>query len=753
MKIDLSQFRQTFLQESAEHVESMEAGLLALRSAPDDVEILNAIFRSAHSIKGGAGSFGLTHLVRFTHGLENLLDRLRSLEMPATAEVISLLLRCVDVLRAMLEGGEDGGMPEGAPELVAQIEGLTAREAPSAERFTTPAASKREVSPEEPLDDGRAPGRGLNFYRVEFRPHREMFSSGTNPIMLLRNLAALGTVSVCQLHAEELPSLEQLDPAQCYLSWTVELASSSSEEELREVFEFVEHLAEITVQHVDQPRQTEKGLALHRSAVQGRTLEAVPVAVPEQLGPVERRSADERRKLEERRKAEERRAAKKTAATAESSSIRVATEKVDRLIDLVGELVIAQVMTAQMVEDFEPSCLPKLREAVAAMERSTRELHERVMAVRMMPVGTLFQRYGRVVYDIAQATGKQIRLETDGEETEIDKSMLELLGDPLTHLIRNAADHGIESSEVRLAANKPAEGLIHMRACHRSGRIVIEITDDGAGIDTVRVRAKAVERGLIAEEAELSDDQLRMLIFAPGFSTREEVSDLSGRGVGMDVVKRNVQQLNGTVSLASELGSGSTVSIELPLTLAILEGLLVRVADRTLVLPLLAVVEAVPSMGRIVRVAEQGEVIVIRAESIPVLRLCRFLGVQPDPLDPAALKSADPGAEPAEDQRLVVVAEAGRKKIGLVVDELLGQQQVVVKSLEKNLHKVEGLMGATILGDGRVAPIIDVTALSELNLFSIGHKAKKKTRSGSSALSAPALSAPLARGISAHELV
>ncbi len=430
-----------------------------------------------------------------------------------------------------------------------------------------------------------------------------------------------------------------------------------------------------------------------------------------------------------------------------------ATEKVDRLIDLVGELVIAQVMTAQMVEDFEPSCLPKLREAVAAMERSTRELHERVMAVRMMPVGTLFQRYGRVVYDIAQATGKQIRLETDGEETEIDKSMLELLGDPLTHLIRNAADHGIESAEVRLAANKPAEGLIHMRAFHRSGRIVIEITDDGAGIDTVRVRAKAVERGLIAEEAELSDDQLRMLIFAPGFSTREEVSDLSGRGVGMDVVKRNVQQLNGTVSLASELGSGSTVSIELPLTLAILEGLLVRVADRTLVLPLLAVVEAVPSMGRIVRVAEQGEVIVIRGESIPVLRLCRFLGVQLDPLDPCALKSADPCAEPAEDQRLVVVAEAGRKKIGLVVDELLGQQQVVVKSLEKNLHKVEGLMGATILGDGRVAPIIDVTALSELNLFSIGHKAKKTPRSGSSALSVPALSAPLARGLSAHEPV
>jgi two-component system, chemotaxis family, sensor kinase CheA len=745
MKIDLSQFRQTFLQESAEHVESMEAGLLALRSAPDDVEILNAIFRSAHSIKGGAGSFGLTHLVRFTHGLESLLDRLRSLEMPATAEVISLLLQSVDVLRAMLAGGEEAGIPEGAAQLAEQIESLCAGDGAS-EEPVGPTRSASEARPEELSDDDRAPGRKLNFYQVQFRPHREMFSSGTNPIMLLRNLAALGTVSVCHLHAEDLPPLAQLDPGLCYLSWTIELASSSPEEELREVFEFVEHLAEVTIGRVDQPAQPVNGLAIHRPSAQGRTLEVVPPAVPDVAESAERRKAEERRKVEERR------AAKKPAAGAESSSIRVATEKVDRLIDLVGELVIAQVMTAQMVEDFEPSCLPKLREAVAAMERSTRELHERVMAVRMMPVGTLFQRYVRVVYDIAQSTGKQIRLGTDGEETEIDKSMLELLGDPLTHLIRNAADHGIESAEVRLAADKPAEGVIQMRAFHRSGRIVIEISDDGAGIDTARVRAKAVERGLIEEHADLTDDQLRMLIFAPGFSTREAVSDLSGRGVGMDVVKRNVQQLSGTVTLASELGSGSTVSIELPLTLAILEGLLVRVADRTLVLPLLTVVEAVPCKGKIVSVAEQAEVIVIREESIPVLRLCRFLGVQMDALDPSALAGADVCAEPAEDQRLVVVVEAGRKKIGLVVDELLGQQQVVVKSLEKNLHKVEGLMGATILGDGRVAPIIDVATLAEMNLFSIGPKAAKTRRGGPSAISAqPAFSASVERG--AHELV
>jgi two-component system chemotaxis sensor kinase CheA len=392
----------------------------------------------------------------------------------------------------------------------------------------------------------------------------------------------------------------------------------------------------------------------------------------------------------------------------------VPIDKVDRLIDLVGELVIAHVMTAQMVEDFEPSCLPKLREAVAAMERNTRELHERVMGVRMLPVGTLFQRYSRTVYDIAQATGKQIRLEMSGEDTEIDKSMLELLGDPLTHLVRNSADHGIESPEQRLAAGKSETGTITLRAFHRSGRVVIEISDDGAGIDPEKVRHKAIERGLIEADAQLSDEQVCMLIFEPGFSTKEEVSDLSGRGVGMDVVKRNVQQLNGTVALGGEKGRGATVTIELPLTLAILEGLLVRVSDRTLVLPLLSVIETVPLRDeQIVRVAEQGEVVVIRELSIPLLRLSRFLGLAQQ------TAQSDEDSAKAANRRLAVIVEAGNRKVGLVVDELLGQQQVVVKSLERHLRKVDGLMGATILGDGCVAPIVDVAGLASMNLFSL----------------------------------
>lgn len=698
MKIDLSHFRQTFLQESAEHVASMEAGLLQLRSSPEDTELLNGIFRSAHSIKGGAGSFGMESLARFTHSLENLLDRLRSHEMQASEEVIGLLLQSVDILRGMLAAEPDAAMPAVATTLVERMAAL----APPDAQGTASAAG------ENPAAAVQVPAS--NLYRVEFRPDRELFASGTNPLVLLRNLAELGTVKQCHLHADDLPPLGELDPAQCYLAWTLEMESAAGEVALREVFEFVEHLAEIRIGAVDAAPQSNSALTPNSTTA------------PEPIAPS---PSDGARLFVERRKSavadrrqsgtpDRRQSSTRAAASGDSSSIRVATEKVDRLIDLVGELVIAHVMTAQMVDDFEPSCLPKLRESVAAMERNTRELHERVMGIRMLPVGTLFQRYSRTVYDIAQATGKQIRLETAGEETEIDKSMLELLGDPLTHLVRNAADHGIEAAEVRAAAGKPAEGVIRLKSCYRSGRVVIEISDDGAGIDPEKVRRKAVERGLMSADTQISDEQLRALIFEPGFSTKEEISDLSGRGVGMDVVKRNVQQLNGTVAVESEKGVGSTVTIELPLTLSILDGLLVRVQDRTLVLPLLSVIETVPLRDdQVTRLAERGEVIVIREESIPLLRLSRYLRLME--VRAAGLEDEKESA----DRRLTVIVQAGRRKIGLVVDELLGQQQVVVKSLERNLHRVDGLMGATILGDGRVAPIVDVAGIASLDLFSL----------------------------------
>jgi two-component system chemotaxis sensor kinase CheA len=525
----------------------------------------------------------------------------------------------------------------------------------------------------------------------------------------------------------------------------MELASVCAEAELREIFEFVEHLAEIRISRPDAPPRP--GSAPAQSSMAASKL-AEQSASDDQPAVVERRKAP----VADRRQSsvvDRRQSSTRSAAGGESSSIRVAIDKVDRLIDLVGELVIAHVMTAQMVEDFEPSCLPKLREAVASMERNTRELHERVMGIRMLPAGTLFQKYTRTVYDIAQSTGKQIRLEMSGEDTEIDKSMLELLGDPLTHLIRNSADHGIETTEARLAAGKPEEGVIKLRAFHRAGRIVIEGSDDGAGIDPEVVRSKAIERGLINADAQLSVEQLLLLIFEPGFSTKKEISSLSGRGVGMDVVKRNVQQMNGTVTMVSEKGHGTMVTIELPLTLAILEGLLVRVGDRTLVLPLLSVIETVPLRDeKIVRLAEKGEVVVIREESVPLLRLTRYLGLARE----AANAEASGGEKSS--RRLAVIVEAGRRKVGLVVDELLGQQQVVVKSLERNLHRIGGLMGATILGDGRVAPIVDVTGLGALDLFSLQVPVNNSQQVVPPAQSVRAASTKENnRGGTAHELV
>ncbi len=742
MKIDLTQFRQTFLQESADHIASMESGLLALRSNPEDAEILNAVFRSAHSIKGGAGSFGLESLAQFTHSLESLLERLRAREIEVSEEIIGLLLTSIDVLRVLLAPEAQGDLAEDARELLGRIAAITAGQG---ETVAPAAQPEAEAAPAEPGADS------LALWRIEFRPDREMFSSGTNPVVLLRNLAALGAVSVTHLDAGELPPLAELDPEQCYLSWTVEIASSRSEAELREVFEFVEHLAEISIQRVEDRRPQAAPPAAADAAPS--TAAAVPSLGPAAL-PVSAASASVAPVMAQASapvaaRATAKRTAIRTASGGESASIRVATEKVDRLIDLVGELVIAHVMTAQMVETFTPDCLPRLRESVAAMERNTRELHERVMAVRMLPVGTLFQRYTRTVYDIAQATGKQIRLEMSGEDTEIDKSMLELLGDPLTHLIRNSADHGIETPEARIAAGKPAEGTISLRAFHRSGRVVIEGADDGAGIDPAKVRARAVERGLIEPDAQMSDDQIRMLIFEPGFSTRDEVSEFSGRGVGLDVVLQNVRQLNGTVCVASETGQGSTVTIELPLTLAILEGLLVRVADRTLVLPLLSVVETVsPRSGQVQRVAEQGEVILIRDESIPLLQLRRYLGFENETISVAPAPAAgEPG-----DRSLIVVVEAGRKKIGLAVDELLGQQQVVVKSLERHLRKVDGLMGATILGDGCVAPIVDVTCLAGLDLYALDGAVRDRSTEVAESLN-PVSPAIGERGESANAMV
>lgn len=677
MQIDLSQFRQLFLEESAEHLEAMESSLLKLRTETSNADLLHSIFRAAHSIKGGAGTFGFSEVVRFTHTLEGLLDRLRSFEIAVTDQLIDILLESVDILRNYFKSGAQGKLSDESDAVLARLEPHT----------TTTVSVATPAAPATKAEESK------KYFRIKFRPEREMLAGAMNPILLLRNLRDLGEVKLCTLDRSQLPSLSEMDPSLCYLSWTVDLETSFGETEIREVFEFVEDQAEILIERLNS---TEDQAPLPAATTEKKAAEVAPTSA----------------------------AAKVTKAAIDSGSIRIATEKIDRLIDLVGELTIAHSMAAQMLDHFTPEMLPRLREAFSSLERHTRDLHERAMSVRMLPVGSLFQRYVRVVHDIARNTGKQISLVLQGEDTEIDKSVLEQLGDPLTHLIRNAADHGLESPEERIAAGKDPQGTIRLCAYQQGGKVILEISDDGRGMNTEKIRQKAIQSGLISADAQLSEEQLRLLIFEPGFSTCDQVSDLSGRGVGMDVVRRNVQALNGTIAIDSQKQKGSTIRITLPLTLAILEGLLVRVAERTLVLPLLSVLESIsPRPEQIINLAGQGEVVILREEPIPLLRMNRYLGI----LDAASFAEPDRPSGREQDidsssavmRNLVIIVEHGVRKIALFVDELLGQQQVVIKSLDRHFRKVDGLMGATILGDGCVAPIMDIGGLAASASFSL----------------------------------
>lgn len=635
MDIDLSRFRETFFQEAAEHLETMEKGLLSLAPPDADPETLGAIFRAAHSMKAGAGMFGFEAVGHLTHALENVLDRMRAGEVAATTARIELLLRSVDALRSLVEAAarDDPGTPVGLESLVAELG--------CAQDGGQPALTPDTVSGPEAE------------YVIRFEPSGELFGMGMDPFLVLRDLARLGRILEVKPDLGRLPSLEQLHVETCYLAWCLRLATSAGIAEIRDVFAFVEDAAEVTIEPA-APNTVCPGVP------------AVPVA--------------------------------RTRAATRECSIRVSTAKVDRLIDLMGELVIAQSMAIQIVDNFTPARLPRLREAMAELARYTQELQDRAMRIRMLPIGSTFGRFPRLVHDTAQALGKHVALEMSGEETELDKGVVEGIADSLTHLVRNAVDHGIESDDERRRAGKEAGGVVRLNAFHKGGSVIIEVSDDGRGLDAARIRAKAVERGLIGADAELSTEQVNALVFRAGFSTAAAVSDLSGRGVGLDVVKKGVEALNGTVTLESVPGRGTTFRIKLPLTLAIVDGLLLKVGEQTYVMPLMSIVETVqPRRERLRDLAGRGEALVVRQDPLRLLRLHRIFGIATEIVDPA--------------RGLAVVVEHEGQLLALLVDEVLGQQQVVVKSLETNFRKVEGIAGATILGDGRAALILDIAAI------------------------------------------
>lgn len=733
MSIDLSQFHAVFFEESFEGLELMEAALLELDVDNPDSEQINAIFRAAHSIKGGSGTFGFVQVSEFTHILETLLDKVRDGGHAIDADGIELFLQSVDCLRGLLEALQAEQEPDlqRANQLArvfqAVLDGATY--ADSSSQVNTNPPQDNEINevlepgpPATPEAENLGTVRQQIGFTIDFKPDTDMLKGGNDPVRMLRELATLGEIKTT-LDASELPPLESLVADNCYVSWHIELITSCKIDDVEEVFEWVEDECELSITPImaDAPNvgnnqsedaQSNSNAQAADTTGQRLVMPSGPLPSLDELqlpSPAVPKSFEAAHPIESPvqeaiKTPVEAKPAKAKPAKVESSSIRVGIDKVDSLINLVGELVITQSMLGQMgsaSDSINEENIGHLREGLVQLEQNTRELQDSVMRIRMLPISFTFNRLPRMVRDISLQLGKQVQLELSGENTELDKTVMEKISDPMVHLIRNALDHGIEMPEVRKAAGKPELGTIALNAFHQGGSIVIEMTDDGGGIDTERLLAKARGNGLIGESELLTQEQKLELLFAPGLSTSEQVSDLSGRGVGMDVVRRNIQELNGSVEVSTEIGKGSTFRIRLPLTLAILDGQLVTVADQTYIFPLVSISESLQIDGaKVNNLAGGSDVYSLREEYIPILRLDRLFGLRQ--------------GEAVLDGSLLVVIESEGQKIGVVVDELLAQQQVVIKSLEDNYIRVLGVSGATILGDGNVAMIIDAVGLSSL---------------------------------------
>lgn len=724
----------TFFQECDELLADLEAKLMLLEQGQTDLETINAVFRAVHSVKGGAGAFGLEALVRFAHVFETLMDELRAGRKPCDAITIKTLLRASDVLADHIQAAQ-GLIPPvdeaRSAALVAEMQVLThGGEAPveveeDEDDFGfTPMAFDMALDEPAPLpitDLGAdAPPVG---WRIVFKPMGRMYVNANETSLLLRELGRLGPVTVV-VDDSETPTLDALSIEDGCLTWTVDLAAAVDEAAVREVFDFVESDCDLTIMPLgaggdelaafeDEPAAVLPAsddldiaalLAKASAAAAEPAAEVVPFAplAPEPepaLAPIAAAPAVEPAAAPV--------AAPVAAAPAPASApvapapvtIRVDLDRVDRLINVVGELVIQQAMLSQRVLESGLARSSGIAVGLEDLELLTREIQDSVMAIRAQPVKSVFQRMPRLVREVADMVSKQVRLVTAGEDTEVDKTVVERLAEPITHMLRNAIDHGLETPEERVAAGKPAEGTVRLAALHRSGRIVIEISDDGRGINRERVKKIAVDKGLIAADAPLTDEQIDNLIFAPGFSTAAVVSDISGRGVGMDVVKRSIQALGGRISISSVPGKGSTFTLSLPLTLAVLDGMVVAAAEQTLIAPLPAIVESLtPQAVDLHFVGGVDPVIRFRDRFLPLIDVALIMGFSEQPMNPT-------------EGVAVVVETEGGQQAALLFDAIQGQRQVVIKSLETNYQQVEGVAAATILGDGRVALILDVDVL------------------------------------------
>jgi two-component system chemotaxis sensor kinase CheA len=708
----LDELKRTFFDECGELLQDMETGLTDLQDGSGSEDTVHAVFRAVHSIKGGAGIFGFEALVEFAHVFETVLDSVRHGTLNATPEVFTVLLTSSDMLSDLVSMSRAGeAIPAGhASECRQALEQLLGKGKPGSSNGAEDAgdfegldfkpvragddeAGDFDFTPVQSDNFEGAADDGKQSYSITFRPRLEMLRNANEPLYILRELRGLGELNLVA-DLSGLPSLSDIQPDQPYVAWTATLRTDVPRQAIDAVFEFVVSDCDLSIVE-DQPPPP--------------AMEAAPppemhddVAVAAPAAPVA-----EHKKPGRSQPAADAEGGKGAANKKQATTTRVDLDKIDRVVNMVGELIIAQAMLGQVVQGLSEEVNGRLSQVLDQTIHHTRELKESVMSMRAQPVGSVFQRMPRLVRELSLKTGKKVRLEMTGESTEVDRTIVERLADPLTHIIRNSADHGIESPEDRLAAGKSEEGTIHLSAAQRGGRIVIEVKDDGAGINTERVLRKAREKNLVDQDISLTDDEICNLIFLPGFSTVDTISDISGRGVGMDVVRRNIQDLGGRVTLKSERGKGMTIQLALPLTLAVMDGMVIKVGENIYVMPLSSIVECLhPGSSEAFNLLNTRGMLKLRGELVQLVYLSDLFDV----------KSTARGIADS----VVIITEAGDgAKFGLVVDELCGHQQVVIKSIEDSYGQVPGIAAATIFGNGKVALILDVEKLSELSAESM----------------------------------
>lgn len=713
---DSDEFISIFLSEANEIVEGLENDLVLLEDNKSDEDLLNKIFRSAHTLKSSAGTVGFTTMSELNHVAENLLEKVRSGKLDVTPTMITVLLEFLDTVKIMLQNIIDGkGEADGVnniESLKAKIKAIadgneidasvqaptTSSAAPTVKKETQTSTQAQAIEEPEKKEESSS---GSNVFHISMSFKATIFDNGIDPLMFLNDLRDIGTISNLKIDSSNVPPISALeDPYTCYTQFSLDISTNSTLEQVQNIFLFVIDDNDINISDAKVSVQKE-------DKIETQTETQVAEETKEEKTIEETKSQEETKEEIKTEQAKSQTSAAKSQASSSvkvqaPSTVRVDTRKLDSLMNLIGELVIAQSRIMQLTQSLDID--NGLKEAVSSMDRTSRQIQEEVMNIRMMPVGPIFNQFHRYVRDLNLELNKEVKLVLKGETTEIDKNMLEQLSDPLKHIIRNSMDHGIErTKEERIARGKPEFGTITMSAAHQEGHVVIEVSDDGNGLNKEKIYNKAIEKGLLSKDGKYTDAEIYRTIFSPGLSTAEKITDISGRGVGMDVVRANVEKMKGKIEIKSEEGKGSTFIIKLPLTLAIIEGITFALGEQIYIMPLISIIEQMKVKNEQIKPFEgRGEMIKIRDEYLPLIRLHKVFEID------THIEDIDNG--------IVVVVEAGYRRCAIFVDELLDQQQVVIKSLDSAFSKHSGISGGTILGDGRIALIIDIQGLVNISL-------------------------------------